>query len=258
MRWWEYLSRFEYKIDYIKGETNKVADSLSCYYMSDSPGETHDVSEYVNADSRLDPDGDDLPKLRLKELASMRAVLRPHKQKTIEAQDKVEPQDAEAAELRENNEVPKAQWDVIEHPKWKNVLPALGEQYPEDKFFGSIWGSPDRHKRFEKEETLLWTKNRLNQRVICFPKGTHKNLNIRGIVIDASHETIGHLGCRKTTEYIRRWFWWPTMAEDIDNFCKSCGRCQVTKTSRSQQDGFIRYQFQADLGNPSEWTSQVH
>src|ERR1700684_2834694 len=45
MRWWEYLSRFEYKIEYIKGDSNKVADSLSRYYMSDSPSEQHDISE---------------------------------------------------------------------------------------------------------------------------------------------------------------------------------------------------------------------
>ncbi len=40
MRWWEYLSWFNFKIEYIKGESNKVADSLSRYYMSDSPDET--------------------------------------------------------------------------------------------------------------------------------------------------------------------------------------------------------------------------
>ena len=33
--WMEYLSRFDFDIRYIKGITNKVADSLSCYYESD-------------------------------------------------------------------------------------------------------------------------------------------------------------------------------------------------------------------------------
>ena len=71
MRWWEYLSRFDFRIKYIRGELNKVADSLLCYYMSDSPDEIHDISEYVNADSRLDPEGDDLPRIRMEELISM-------------------------------------------------------------------------------------------------------------------------------------------------------------------------------------------
>src|ERR1700722_1735471 len=35
MQWMEYLSRFDYDIQYIKGTSNKVADSLSRYYQSD-------------------------------------------------------------------------------------------------------------------------------------------------------------------------------------------------------------------------------
>src|ERR1700730_16919966 len=90
MRWWEYLSRFDYSIEYIEGSTNKVADSLSRYYQSDEPEETHDVSEYVNADSRLDPDDEDLPIMRTTELIGMRVGLRPRKAKAPEVQDKVE------------------------------------------------------------------------------------------------------------------------------------------------------------------------
>ena len=61
MQWWEYLSRFSYKIMYLKGDKNKVADSLSCYFSSDMLGESHSLVTYVNVDSRLDPDADDLP-----------------------------------------------------------------------------------------------------------------------------------------------------------------------------------------------------
>jgi hypothetical protein len=60
MRWWEYLARFDFKMQYLKGEKNKVADALSRYFASDKPDERHDISTYVNADSRLDPSGEDL------------------------------------------------------------------------------------------------------------------------------------------------------------------------------------------------------
>jgi hypothetical protein len=60
MRWWEFLSSFNYRIEYIQGSTNLVVDSLSHYYSSDEPDEVHDISEYVNADARLDPDGENL------------------------------------------------------------------------------------------------------------------------------------------------------------------------------------------------------
>src|SRR6266704_5268800 len=115
----------------------------------------------------------------------------------MEVQDKIEPQDVEAAELHNNSKPAKAHWDANKHPKWNSVLSALGNKYPEDKFFSIIWKNPDRHNHFEKNKGFLWTTNQLQQRVICIPKGMHGNQNIRGIVINASHETTGHLGYRK-------------------------------------------------------------
>src|SRR6266850_1240509 len=75
-RWWEYLSRFDYSMEYIQGTTNLVADSLSRYYHSDEPDERHDILAYVNADARLDPEGDNLPIMRATELVSMRMETR--------------------------------------------------------------------------------------------------------------------------------------------------------------------------------------
>jgi hypothetical protein len=61
MRWMEYLSRFDFDIQYIKGTSNKVADSLSRYYQSDTGDDVHPLYDYVTADSQLDPEGEDLP-----------------------------------------------------------------------------------------------------------------------------------------------------------------------------------------------------
>src|SRR6202041_3154519 len=41
MWWMEYHSRFDYDIQYIKGTSNKVADSLSRYYQSDTDEDNH-------------------------------------------------------------------------------------------------------------------------------------------------------------------------------------------------------------------------
>ena len=61
MRWMEYLSRFDFNIQYVKGSSNKVADSLSQYFQSDTEDDTHPMYNFVNADSQLDPEGEDLP-----------------------------------------------------------------------------------------------------------------------------------------------------------------------------------------------------
>ena len=66
VQWMEFLVRFNYDITYVKGETNLVADALSRYYENDEWDESSDGSLYVNADIRLDPDGEDLPWARFK------------------------------------------------------------------------------------------------------------------------------------------------------------------------------------------------
>jgi RNase H-like domain found in reverse transcriptase len=68
IRWWEFLSRFNYSTLHIDGVDNKVADCLSCYYVEDSLNESHPEYIYVNADVRLDPDGELLPTERFVEV----------------------------------------------------------------------------------------------------------------------------------------------------------------------------------------------
>jgi hypothetical protein len=68
MRWMEYLVKFDFDIRYVKGELNKVADVLSRYYEHDYWTEVPEIQDYINADIRLDPDHDDLPKERLFEV----------------------------------------------------------------------------------------------------------------------------------------------------------------------------------------------
>ena len=59
----------------MKGVDDKVADCLSRYYETEGGEGAHEHVDWANADIRLDPEGDDLPQDRLRELrlTSMRA-----------------------------------------------------------------------------------------------------------------------------------------------------------------------------------------
>jgi len=76
------------------------------------------------------------------------------------------------------------------------------------------------------------------------------------VTIDHAHDTLGHLGSQKTSEYARRWFWWPRMGRDIEKFCLSCETCQMSKSSNQLKPGLLH-----SLPIPSrpwqsiEWTS---
>ncbi|TFK59416.1 hypothetical protein BDN72DRAFT_753024, partial [Pluteus cervinus] len=63
-RWWEYLSRFNYKVLFTKGKLNKVADALSRCFIDESSIVRHPLKDYVDADIRLDPEMDYLTEAR--------------------------------------------------------------------------------------------------------------------------------------------------------------------------------------------------
>ena len=66
---------------YLKGEDNKVADALSRYYSSDKPRETHNIATYVNADARLDPEGDNLTIAHNAELSAFQVSILPSEER---------------------------------------------------------------------------------------------------------------------------------------------------------------------------------
>ena len=60
----------------------------------------------------------------------------------------------------------------------------------------------------------------------------------RKAVLHIAHTipTAGHLGRKKTTNRILRRFYWPTVFQDVADFCRSCQNCQKSthrKTSRA-------------------------
>ena len=65
IRWYEYLSRFNYSIQYVEGIKNVVADALSRMYAGRN--DSIPIDDWVNADIRLDPEGETLPIDRLLE-----------------------------------------------------------------------------------------------------------------------------------------------------------------------------------------------
>ena len=58
-------------------------------------------------------------------------------------------------------------------------------------------------------------------------------------IIEHAHKVLGHLGMLRTTDYIRRWYWWPGLGKEVDRFCRSCPVCQMTKTSNEKPAGLL-------------------
>ena len=83
-------------------------------------------------------------------------------------------------------------------------------------------------------------KNNLSRDVICVsPKAIHKGKQLIEIIIDHAHNIIGHFGQFKTSQYIRRYFWWQSMSHDIESYCKTCSTCMTSKDTNSKLTGLL-------------------
>jgi len=265
MRWADYMSRFNLDITYIKGELNKVADALSRYYESDRTDEHHHTTEYVRADVRIDPGAEDLPNDRALEvtqnIVELRAMEVEGARRSKRLQERQEIRDLEAQELKEaaekssegNTSAPEPMeemtlqelLDIGPDLRPREIEPdgflkAVQNSYDEDRLFKLIRSQPNSNTGFKvDDEGLVWHTNRHGEDTLGVPDGELDGRKLREIVIDQAHRALGHFGTQRTTEYIRRWYWWPSLYTLTDKFCRSCEPCQRAKSTNQQPAGLL-------------------
>jgi len=259
VRWWEFLSRYQYKLVYTKGTTNKVADALSRYYMNDKPNEIQPVDDYVNVDARIDPQCDYLTDYRKHELAAgFPKVLRANAArrstrlaKSPRVNNKstakvvptrpaiaIVPSEGDGDPLAVDSTIPKVNLRKrIE--KSSNILVRITSGYAEDSMFSKITNALSQFPSYRLEEGLLYTKSRYGISVLCVPNVIFNKRRVQEILIAEAHRIVGHLGSEKTLKYLRHWYWWPTIARDTIAFCDTCGLCQSIKTSNQKPPGLL-------------------
>lgn len=251
----EFLERFDFIVTYVQGELNKVADCLSRYYANDTWDEVHPKSHYVNADLRLDPMGEDLSSSRIAELRAMstrrtqRVMREPLEERVREAKEL----DAVAARVAETTEEmiqvdsdPTLRESQATGPQLPprvestvDLFKEVRKGYEHDSTFAKIVIAPQEHKLFRLEKGILYMRLNRETEVVCVPRSIVARRRLTEIVIDQAHQALGHMGPQKTSEYVRRWYWWPSMGKDIQKFCDSCGTCQTTKSSTQIPAGLL-------------------
>ena len=206
--WWEFLSRFNYTIMHVDGIDNKVADCLSHYYGNNMSEDNHSENTYVNADIRLDPDGELLPTDRYMELCAAatsrskwlakRQESRHFEAEILNAGDKQSPpsEDTSSADdvttIAAGNDSKSLRTHVEETMDLRAIVK---NAYRKDMICAKIIAQPDAYPRFGIWEGLIWTKNQLKRDVICILWDTfQRGRRLIEIIIDHAHQTIGHYG----------------------------------------------------------------
>jgi Integrase zinc binding domain len=249
------LSRFNFTIMHVDGIDNKVADCLSRCSEDDTGDEGHLEHIYVNADVRLDPDGELLPTDRYMELttAATRRSSRLAEKKEARIVESEAMNNSTQQALREGMPPSEDDDDIAvtaassdgttlrtKVESSMDLPKILHDAYHKDAMFSMIMAHPDAHKKFSIRDRLIWTKNQLRRDVVCVPRNLfHGGRRMIEIILDHAHPTVGHYSQLKTLNYIQRAYWWPSMATDIELFCTSCTKCQMNKTSMQRPKGLL-------------------
>ena len=265
-RWMEYLSRFNFDIRYVKGVLNKAADALSRYYESDTWADTHNVSEYVNADERIN-NIEELPWDRYREIQSAAVEMNAIREAVVsdiitekEVREITLERDVKAAEMAAAAETDQRRVVIEEdddptvfesHEKGKDLRAIVFKSendtfiedvkagYDKDKLFSLIIKDPEHYKQFVVRNDLVWTKNRGGEEVLCVPSTISGSQTLRGLVVEQAHVTLGHFSSQRTSDYIRRWFWWPRITQDTEKFCESCMVCLSARGNYTAPKGLL-------------------
>jgi hypothetical protein len=111
--------------------------------------------------------------------------------------------------------------------------------YKQDSLFSKVLKNTEHHKNFEIVDNLIYTHNLTRDCVLCIPAIVHDKRQLTEIILTQSHQMLGHLGPQKTSEYIRRYYWWPCIGQDVEHYCRTCPVCQTTKSSNQKMPGLL-------------------
>ena len=121
-----------------------------------------------------------------------------------------------------------------------NLNQVIRKFYQQDRIYSKILEHPKPHAKFGIKEGLIFMKNNLSRDVICIsPKAIHKGKRLIEIIINHAHNIIGHFRQFKTSQYMRRYYWWQSMSHDIESYSKICSICTTSKDANSKPTGLL-------------------
>ena len=102
-----------------------------------------------------------------------------------------------------------------------------------------VLAKPKHYLTFKVRDNLMYTINGGGEEVLCIPHTEFEGDTIIAMVIVQAHQALGHLGAQRSTDYIRRWYWWPKLGQEVDKYCCSCPICQAMKTDNQRPKGLL-------------------
>lgn len=123
--------------------------------------------------------------------------------------------------------------------KSEDFITKLRKGYQYNSLLSKVILEPEHYKTFSHREGVLYSKNRGGDKVLCIPRHITNDYSLTATIIEQAHTILGHFGPQNTGDYIRRWYWWPKLQQEVEKFCYSCRKCQATNTSTQHPLGLL-------------------
>jgi hypothetical protein len=127
---------------------------------------------------------------------------------------------------------------LIGTPLGDQILPAIVRHYPNDPM---VQNGIRRPFKWHREFVVLDDPSITENLRLYIPNGNldddDPNTDIRKIFIVNTHLTTGHQGSDKLYIECRKYFYWPGMKKDVDEYCPKCLCCGRNKDSTTKPIG---------------------
>ncbi|KAF8753032.1 hypothetical protein RHS01_07371 [Rhizoctonia solani] len=244
MRWIDLMSRFDFRIVYIEGTENVLADALSRMYSAEEPGVERarigvaaavaatsgtnsamvrrNPTRARNAPKRYDPvipgrEGDG--STRKKGVSTTRRVDKTRRNKSNDTAANAAPEGKTGPESNFETQIP----EIVKSVNEIDVLTAIRKGYAKDK---------------HTKRTTVHEDN--DEMILCIPECVMGEYDVRPLLIAQAHSVLAHQGYQKTYAYMRESVWWKNMAKEVERFCRACTTCTASKQSTQHPYGLLK------------------
>ena len=103
------------------------------------------------------------------------------------------------------------------------------------------------HIAFNKDQSIIAIYKIVehNQLKLCIPHNCRRSIHekiveLRNLILESAHKTLGHGSGEKTYQYLKDYYFLPSIGKDAIDYCKQCDTCQHTMFSTQAHYGLAK------------------
>jgi len=227
-RWAHYLSRFDYKWEWIQGKLNP-AD-----FLSRNPAHAAMLMAVITRSATANPPPVTVQSFteELGKLKQTRTRKKTTKKASPRKSKKKKKYQAQAIDLPQEWFQPSSEasaTSVSDSSSFRMDVALVQLGYQRDTWFEKA----ENTKPLTLKKDLWWKGSAL-----VIPDYLH----LRTSLLKEFHEVkySGHVGIHKTIQHLKRHYWWPKLNEDVKKWVRSCLHCQRNKADNKRPSGLMK------------------